>query len=71
MVNSDCECPAGAGLHCTCKHVAALAFVLHQFVTLVLNTHRGETNSVGLDLVHVARDFVALNDYLREMFGHF
>jgi hypothetical protein len=37
--------------------------------TLILNTHRDETNS--LDLVHVARDFVALNDYRREMFGHF
>ena len=36
---------------------------------LVPNTHREETNS--LDLVHVARDFVALNDYRREMFGHF
>ena len=36
---------------------------------LVLNIHRDETNS--LDLVHVARDFVALNEQRRAMFGHF
>ena len=36
---------------------------------LVLNIHRDETNS--LDLGIVARDFVALNDYRREMFGRF
>ena len=30
--NSDCECPAGAGPHSSCKHVAAMALMIQQFV---------------------------------------
>lgn len=32
ITNSDCECPAGAGPHATCKHVAAMAFMLLNFI---------------------------------------
>lgn len=32
LVNSQCECPAGAGPHSTCKHTAALAIMLQTFV---------------------------------------
>lgn len=28
IVNSHCECPAGKGPHGSCKHVAAVSFIL-------------------------------------------
>lgn len=28
VINSDCECAAGKGPHCTCKHVAAICYFL-------------------------------------------
>lgn len=31
MMNSSCECPAGAGPYSTCKHIAAAMFVLVEF----------------------------------------
>ena len=33
VINSDCECPAGKGPHATCKHVAAILFMLEMFVS--------------------------------------
>lgn len=33
ILNSHCECPAGRGLHSTCKHAAAVALMLTKFVS--------------------------------------
>ena len=30
-INSECECPAGKGPHGTCKHLAAVLFVMLEF----------------------------------------
>jgi hypothetical protein len=32
VLNSHCECPSGKGPHGTCKHIAAVLYMLHDFV---------------------------------------